>query len=155
MKQYAFRLIIGLLTFAIGLISTTLLPGSRFNAVSNGKAEQEILQVEREYIQAHLHRDTAALDNILADEFTFKSRRRIETKAQRLSLLETPDFGFEAVNTSNVQVEVNGDSATVTGEAYTVSFQYDEKVISPEYRFTRQYEKRDGRWQIVRVRVGR
>jgi hypothetical protein len=155
MKHYAFRLVVALVTFAIGLISATILPGSRFNAVSNGKVEQEILQVEREYIQAHLNRDTAALDNILADEFTFGTPRRTETKAQRLALLEAPDFGFEAINTSNVQIEVNGDSATATGKAYTVSFHDDEKVISPEYGFTRQYEKRDGRWQIVRVRIGR
>ncbi len=155
MKHHAFRLVVALVTFAIGLISTTLLPGSRFNAVSNGKVEQEVLQVEREYIQAHLNRDTAALDNILADEFTFRSRRRIETKAQRLALLESPGFGFEAIKTSNVEVEVNGDSAKVTGEAYTVSFHYDLESTSPVYRFNRQYEKRDGRWQIVRVRVGR
>lgn len=155
MKHYAVRLVVALLTFAIGLVSATILPGSRFNAVSNPKAEQEILQVERAYIQAHLNRDTAALDNILADEFTFGSRRRIETKAQRLALLETPDFGFEAINTSNVQIEVNGDSATATGEAYTVSFHDDVEFTSPVYRFKRHYEKRDGRWQIVSVRVGR
>lgn len=155
MKHYAFRLVVALLTFAIGLISTTILPGSRFNAVSNPKAEQEILQVEREYIQAHLKRDTAALDNILADDFTLGSRRRIETKAQRLALLETPDFGFEAINTSNVQIEVNGDSATITGEAYTVSFHDDVEFTGPVYRFKRHYEKRDGRWQIVSVQIKR
>ncbi len=155
MKHYAVRLVVALLTFAVGLISSTLLQGSRFNAVSNGKVEQEILQVEREYIQAHLNRDSAALDSILADEFTFGTHRRIETKAQRLALLESPDFGFEAINTSNVQIEVNGNRATATGKAYTVSFHDDVRVVSPEYRFTRQYEKRDGRWQIVQLRVGR
>ena len=155
MKQHAFRLIVALLTFAIGLISATLLQGSRLNAVSNSKVEQEILQVEREYIQAHLSRDTAALDSILADEFTFGNRRRSETKAQRLALLESPDFGFDAIETSEVQVKVSGDSATVTGEAYTRSFQDDVVVNSLSYRFKRRYEKRDGRWQIVWVKVGR
>lgn len=154
MKHYAFRLVVALLTFAIGLVSSTLLQGSRFPAVSNGQAEQEILQVERQYVQAYLNRDTAALDGILADDFTFKAGRRIQTKAQRLALLETPEFGFDAFHTSNVEIEVNGDSATVTGEAYTETFDNEAKVISPEYRFTRRYEKRDGRWQIVWVKVG-
>lgn len=154
MKHHAIRLIVGLLTFAIGLISATLLPGSRFNAVSNSKAEQEILQVEREYIQAHLDGDTAALDNILADEFIFEGHGEIETKAQRLTLLETPDFGFESINTSNVRVEVNGDTATVRGDAYIRSFRHDIEFTSPKYRFIREYEKRDGRWQIVGVQVG-
>ncbi|MBA2733967.1 MAG: nuclear transport factor 2 family protein [Acidobacteria bacterium] len=155
MKHHAIRLIVALLTFAIGLISTTLLQGSRFNAVPNGKVEQEIMQVEREYIQAHLDGNTTALDNILADDFAFGNRRRVENKAQRLALLETPGFGFDAINTSNVQVEVNGDSATVTGEAYTLSFHYDLKSTSQKYRFKRHYEKRDGRWQLIWVRVGR
>jgi hypothetical protein len=72
-----------------------------------------------------------------------------------MALLDDSDFGFEAINTNNVKVEVRGDSAQVTGEAYTVSFHHDERYISPEYRFKREYEKRDGRWQIVSVRVGR
>jgi Domain of unknown function (DUF4440) len=155
MKLYAIRLVVALLTFAIGLVSATLSPGSRSNAVSNGKAEREVLQVEREYIQAHLNRDTAALDNILADEFTFGGRRWAESKDQRLALLESPDIDFEAINTNNVKVEVNGDSATVTGEAYTRSFQHDREITSPTYRFIRYYEQRDGRWQIVRVKIGR
>jgi hypothetical protein len=155
MKLYAVRLIVALLTFAIGLVSATLSPGSRFHKFSSGQAEQEVLQVEREYIQAHLNRDTAALDNILADEFTFGGRRWVESKDERLALLESPDIDFEAINTSNVKVEVDGDSATVAGEAYTRSFQGDEEVISPTYRFIRYYEKRDGRWQIVRVKIGR
>ncbi len=154
MKHYAVRLVVALLTFAIGLISATLLPGSRFNAVSSGEAEQEILQVEREYIQAHLNRDTAALDNILAEEFTFGNLRTIENKAQRLALLESLAFGFEAINTSNVKVEVRGDRASVTGEAYVRGFRYSTEFSSPRYRFIREYEKRDGRWQIVRVRTG-
>lgn len=153
MKYHALRLIVGLLTFALGLISTTLLTGSRFNTVSNGNAEQEILQVEREYIQSHLRRDTVALDNILADEFTFRFREITETKAQWVSRLDDPDFDLAAINTTNVQIEVDGDSAIVTGEASTMSIQRGVKFINPQYRFEHRYEKRDGRWQIVSVKA--
>ena len=52
-------------------------------------------------------------------------------------------------------VEVNGDTATVKGTAYIQTRYNDEEYISPTYRFTRNYEKRDGRWQIVSVRIGR
>ena len=81
------------------------------------------------------------------------TRRRIITKAQRLAQLSDPDFAFEAINTDNVEVEVNNDRAVVTGEAYTQTLQGDEEQTSPVYRFTRSYEKRDGRWQIVSVTV--
>jgi ketosteroid isomerase-like protein len=177
MKHYAIRLIVALFTFATGLTLATLLQASRSDADSTKRyykqkllqaerelrtsgpscnlAEREILQMEREYIQAHINRDTAALDNILADEFTIESRRMMENKAQRLELLERDDFAFKAINTDNVQVEVDGDHATVRGEAFVRSRYGDEESTGPLYKFSRRYEKRQGRWQIVSVRVGR
>lgn len=156
MKHLAIRLIVSLFTFAIGIASVSLLHVSRPHAVSNNSKDgQAILQMERQYIQANLNADTATLNNILADDFTIRSRRGFTTKAERLALLESPDFAFEAINTDNVVVEVNGDSATVTGEASIESRHYDVEFTSPTYRFIRNYEKRDGRWQIVSVIVRR
>ena len=115
-----------------------------------------MLQVEREYIRSNLERDTVTLDNILADEFTIRGYRRIVTnKSQRLALLHNPDFAFESLKTSDVRVEVDGDRATLTGDAILQIRDGDEEITSPPYSFTRKYEKRDGRWQIVSVRVGR
>lgn len=156
MKYLAIRFVVALSTFFIGISASALLSPLSFDAVSNGEARQEILQMERSYIQAHLERDVDTLDSILADEFTIRGRwGRGTTKARRLALLENPDFAFEAINTSNVQVEVNGDSATVTGNAFIRSRYEDEEHTTPVYRFKRSYEKRDGRWQIIHVRVGR
>lgn len=156
MKYLAIRLVVALSTFFIGLFASALLSPLSFDAVSDGEARQEILQLERRYIQAHLERDVDTLDEILADEFTIRGRwGRGTTKARRLALLENPDFMFEAIKTSNVRVKVDGDSATVTGEAFIRSRYEDEELTSPTYKFKRSYERRDGRWQIVSVRVGR
>jgi len=155
MKHLAIRLIVSLFTFAIGIASFSLLHASRLHVVSNSKDEQAILQIERQYIQANLNADTATLDNILADDFTIRSRRGFTTKVERLALLENPDFAFETINTNNVVVEVNGDSATVAGEASIQSRHYNVEFTSPTYRFTRNYEKRDGQWKIVSVIVRR
>jgi ketosteroid isomerase-like protein len=155
MKYLAIRLIVAFSTFLIGLSATTLLVAPRFAVNSTGEAKQEILQVEHQYIQAHLNRDTATLDNILADEFTIGTRCRGTNKAQRLALLDDPDFAFESINTDNVEVNVNGDQAELTGDAILTGRYGDEEFTSPQYRFIRQYEKRQGRWQIVSVRVVR
>lgn len=154
MKHLAIRLVVSLFTFAIGIASFALLHTARQHAVWNANDEQAILQMEREYIEANLNSDTETLDNILADDFTIRTRWRIITKAQRLALLSDPDFAFETINTDDVEVEVNGDRAVVTGEAYTQTLQGDRESTSPVYRFARYYEKRDGRWQIVSVRTG-
>jgi ketosteroid isomerase-like protein len=155
MKHLAIRLAVSLFTFAIGIALTALLPASHSRPVSNSRDGQAILQIERQYIQANLNGDTETLDSILADEFTISSRWRVTTKAQRLALLANPDFAFEAIHTDNVEVETSGDSAVVTGEAYIRSRYGDEESLTPVYRFTRNYEKRDGRWQIVSVQVRR
>lgn len=155
MKHLAIRLVVSLFTFAIGIALAALLPATHSHRVPNSQDEQAILQIERQYIQANLNGDTETLDSILADEFTIKSHWRVTTKAQRLALLANPDFAFETIHTDNVEVETNGDSAVVTGEAYIRSRYGDEESISPLYSFTRNYEKRDGRWQIVSVQVRR
>lgn len=153
MKHLAIRLVVSLLTFAIGLTSTALLRTIR--PAANSQDEQAILQLEHQYIQANLNEDIATLDKILAEDFTLRGRRRFTTKAERLELLENPDFAFEAIDTDNLKMEVNGDSATVTGTASTTSRHYDDLFTSPTYRFIRHYEKRNGEWKIVSVIVRR
>lgn len=154
--KFAIRLIVAISTFLIGLSSVGILSPLNFESASNGKAEQEILQAERLYIKAHLQRDTATLENLLADEFTIGgARSRSMNKAQRLALLEDPDFGYESIRTNDVQVLVNDESAVVTGLAVVQGHDGERKFISPMYSFMRQYEKRQGRWQIVSVTVRR
>lgn len=154
--KFAIRLIVALSTFIIGLSSVGILSPLNFNSASNGKAEQEIRQAERTYIEAHLQRDTATLESLLADEFTIGGGyRRSMNKAQRLALLEDPDFAYESIRTYEVQVLVNGDSAVVTGLAVVQGHDGERDFTSPMYTFMRQYEKRQGRWQIVSVTVRR
>lgn len=156
MKYLALRLIVALSTFLVGLSVTALMAPLRFDTVARGEAEQEILQVERQYIQAHLDRDTATLDNILADEFTIgPTRGSGMNKFQRLALLENPNYGFEAISTRDVQVKVNGERAVVTGIAMIEGHNGDREFSGPPFKFIRDYEKRQGRWQIVAVRVRR
>lgn len=155
MKHLAIRLVVSLLTFAIGIASATLLSPFRSNTVSNSKDEQAILKVERQYIQAHLNADTETLEKILADDFTIRSRRSTSSKEERLALLESPNFAFEDINTDNVEVKVNGDSAVLKGVA-TITTRYGDRVFrGSTYTYTRIYEKRQGRWQIVSVRISR
>jgi ketosteroid isomerase-like protein len=157
MKQAAIRLVVSLLTFAIGIFSAALLHPTRSHAVSNSQEEQAILRVERQYLQANLNADTDTLDEILADNFTLTStggrRRKVESKARRLARLDSLDLAFERIATDNVKVEVDGDRAVLTGEASIESRDSDMEVIASTYSFTRIYEKRQGRWQIVSVRT--
>lgn len=152
MRYAAIRLAVALLTFIIGTAAATLVSPWRGAAPTNPAEEQEVLRVERQYIRANLDGDTATLNGILADEFSIRTRLgKVTDKAERLALLESPFFAFEVIRTDNVRAEVKGDRAVVTGNVYIRSQYAHEYSGGASYRYSREYEKRDGRWQIVSV----
>lgn len=151
MRQIFSYLLVSLATFIIGVTAAT--PWTAFRTASESQDKQEILKIEQRYLDAHIKRDTAALDSILADDFTFSYFHGGEAdKAMRLALLESSDFEFQSIDTKNVQVAVKGDTAHVLGEAVVYGSYRGRDFVTPPYSYMRTYERRDGRWQIVSVR---
>jgi ketosteroid isomerase-like protein len=154
MQRIIFNLVVSLATFIIGITAAT--PWTAFRTTSDNQDKTEILKIEQQYLDAHLARHTARLDEILSNDFTFTHYwGGVANKARRLALLENPDFTFDSIDTSGVEVAVNGDTAQVTGTAVVHSTYRGESYVTMPYSYTRTYERRDGRWQIVSVRAGR
>jgi ketosteroid isomerase-like protein len=154
MRYFVLRIGVAILTFIIGLSAATIPNAFRFGASANSSAEQELLKMEGEYIQAHLRRDTAALGRILADDFTLgPTFGRTTTKSERLTLLEDSDFTFLSIDTYGVKVKVNGDKAIVMGEAVLSGRSHDREYNSGPYGFVRVCEKQNGQWKIHSVRI--
>src|SRR5947209_9670055 len=67
----ATRLPVALVTFFVGIatagMGARLWPGPN---AAHGADERAVLEVEREYIRAHKERDVAALERVLAADFT-------------------------------------------------------------------------------------
>ena len=156
MRRQALHLFVSLVTFLIGMTMAQLRPAHHTVLLSYNRAEQEVLSVEREYLNAHVERDVAALDRILSDDFTFlHGGRYLTSKAERLALMENPDFSFLSIDTDDVDVSVNADQALVTGQAVVRGRYKEREFVSPPYRFRRVYEKRQGHWQVVSVEATR
>jgi hypothetical protein len=145
MRYYATRIPAALITFVLGVASAGL-----GGYVWGGSAdERAVLAVEREYVRAHVERDGAALDRVLADDFSMFGGR--VKKSQWLAFVSNPFFKITSWETSDVQVVVSGREALVTGtERLTGSFRGRE-FNPPRYGYTRHLEKRGGRWQVVSV----
>src|SRR5918997_2253684 len=80
---------------------------------SLSSAEREVQDVEREYVRAHLERDVAALERLLADDFTsFRGKVR---KEHGLAMLANPYFKIVSLETKDGEVRVGGDEARVSG----------------------------------------
>jgi ketosteroid isomerase-like protein len=149
-------LLVSVATFFIGITIAAPWAVDRHAASTYNTEEQELLSVERRYLDAHIQRDVAALDSVLADDFVVLHRfGRVGDKAERLALLENADFTFLAIDTDDVDVTVNGNVGMVTGHAVVRGRYVDQEFQSPPYRFARRYEKREGRWQIVSVQFSR
>jgi ketosteroid isomerase-like protein len=144
MRYYATRIPAALITFVVGIASANL---AAYVWASGTPEERAVLAVEQEYVRAHVERDVAALDRALADDFTM-FRGKV-TKEHRLALLASPFYVVTALKTRDVQVVVSGADAWVTGTA-SISGSFRKREFStPRYGFTRHYQKRGGRWQVV------
>jgi uncharacterized protein (TIGR02246 family) len=124
-------------------------------ASRNGNAEQAIRQLMSELANAQLKGDTATLDRIWADDFTFtNSSGEVQTKAQRLAEIKSGELKFDSLSRDEVQVRVYGDTAVVTSRGI-VKGQRQGQDLSGQSRSTTVYVKRQGRWQVVAQQVTR
>lgn len=115
--------------------------------------EQELMKLEREWMEAASKHDRAALGRILADDFkAIDEQGNVINKANYIE----DDMGLkvDSYSFNDVATQVYGDSAIIT---YRLSFKGSHKGtdISGDYRQTNVWVKRDGRWQAVALHLSR
>jgi ketosteroid isomerase-like protein len=153
MRYLATRLPFALATFFLSVAVTGLL--SPFNDTlsettafaANGPAARAVLRAEAEYVRANNARDAAALEPLLAEDL--RTGGRLRTKAQRLAFLNNPALESLRLETEGVGVRVVGNDAWVVGRARLHGRYAGRSLGGWEYDYTRHYELRDGRWQVV------
>ncbi len=143
MRYYATRIPAALITFVLGVASSNLVG----YVWSGSSEERDVLAVEREYVRAHVERDVAALDRVLAHDFSMFGGR--VKKEDRLAFISNPFFAVTSLKTDDVRVVVSGREALVTGTARLTGKFRSREFTTPRYGYTRHLEKRGGRWQIV------
>jgi uncharacterized protein (TIGR02246 family) len=120
------------------------LPGN----TATGEDEQALYQLEREWAEASLKRDTGTLDKILAADFVGHDESGMRNKRQALSGLRTDPTKIESGALSDMSAMVFGDTAVVHG-VWTEKSTRSGRDTSGQYRWTDTFVKRDGRWQCV------
>jgi ketosteroid isomerase-like protein len=111
--------------------------------------KQELIRLEREFGQAQPRRDLAALDRLMADEFVATVPPGILiTKAQVIAQVASPHVDIESLINDEIEVRIFGDAAVVTARG-TAKGRMQGKDASGQFRYTRVWIKRAGRWQAV------
>lgn len=82
------------------------------------KAEEEIKRIELERNEAILAGDSAALDRMTSDDYTFITQRgELRTKAEIVAGFKASTFKYSEREISDLTIRVYGNAAVVTGRA--------------------------------------
>ena len=130
-------------------------PTPASSAAAHTHEEEIVLRVQREWMEATRDNDVAALERILADDYTYTdSRGRVSNKADSLRYARAARNHMKAFYTSDEKARVYGDVAIVTGrmrvEGVAGGEPYDAEV-----RFTDILARVDGQWRAVAAHASR
>jgi ketosteroid isomerase-like protein len=112
--------------------------------------EQELVKLENEWARAWQQPDPAALESILADDFTLTSSRskgEITNKRQyidtTLKLVRGESYSFEKMT-----VRIYGDTAVINAQ-FQQTATFAGQDWSGEFLLTDVWVKRGERWRVV------
>ena len=111
--------------------------------------EKTILELEKRWSAANVHKDVTVLEQILAEDYIgIEAIGMVGTKTQEIAGIKTGDVVVDAEEPTQMKVRMYGDVAVVTGHL-SVRDRRDGKAGQHEVVFTDVWVKRDGRWQVV------
>jgi uncharacterized protein (TIGR02246 family) len=116
---------------------------------TKGAAEGEIKELMNQVREAQLSGDAAALNRILANEYTFTNPfGEVLSKSETLAEHQSGKLKFQSFEVDEMNVRVYGDAAVATGEVI-VRGQRGGHDVSGRYRATWTLVKDEARWQAV------
>ena len=111
--------------------------------------EKVLIQMEHEWSEADVHKDAAALNRILAEDWTgIDFEGAVLSKAQALRGIRSDSASLESTVLRDMKVRVYGNTAIVTGSD-TEKGEYHGQDSSGKYLWTDVFVRRNGRWQAV------
>ena len=115
-----------------------------------GKAEQQVLQAEKDRFAAMVKGDRAALEKLIADDLTYThSTALLETKEQFIKSVTSGNIDYVSIVPSEAdsKVRINGNTAILTGVAAVnvIDTGKDRKI---RIRYTTVYTNRGGAWLL-------
>jgi len=108
-----------------------------------------LTRLEADWNTAHVQGDAATLERIFADDLVVVvPGMRPMTRADSLGMFTAGRMKFDRYESSETQFRVYGDTAIVTGRIKRTRT-IGGKTMEDDWRFTKVFLRRDGRWQAV------
>jgi uncharacterized protein (TIGR02246 family) len=116
----------------------------------DGVEEKALEKIERDFFDAFNKSDTAALESILAKEWTYLFEGQITTRSQLMADIRKGAYKIESAQLNDFKAHVVGDAAIVT-TTITLKGTYNGADISGSQRSIDLFVKQDGGWQVIRT----
>ena len=114
------------------------------------QTEADIERLEREWVDAIVKKDAAALDRLLANDFNGTSpTAHLYTKQMAIDDVTRGAYVVDAMDLDEVSVNSYGDAVAVAFTSQEEKSRYGDTDISGHYHYTNVWVKIDGRWQAV------
>lgn len=141
-------------TFSIAFVSSLLiitffLPIPKISAQQSSVAEQELIALSTQWMEALERKDQATLERFLADEYYISEPGDL-TKVERSEWLKNAlEMDWSNLRFENFKVDLYGDTAVVTA---LLDFKVTTKSgipIRTNSQATDIWVKRNGQWQVA------
>jgi ketosteroid isomerase-like protein len=110
---------------------------------------KELARLESVWNEAHLRSDDDALNLLWAEDLVVTvPDMPLMNKQEALALVRSGRMKFRRYQTSDLRYKVYGDTAVVTGQI-SRERESASKEFEDDWRFTKVYVRRMGRWQVV------
>lgn len=121
---------------------------------SDDSGAGQIVKLEHSWNAAIRARDSAALEKMLASDFTLAADGRTHGAVKRSTWLSATlrPVAFDTLGSDNIKVSLHGDSATATLRTFW-SARVSGQRVSAASRVSDLWVKRNGRWQVKSRRV--
>jgi len=114
--------------------------------------EQQLRQMNDEWVKALVRGDGETLDRIMADDFFFAYPMEGDDKAQFISDVTSGAIRVEYLNRENVTVRIWGSTAVLSARDSAKWF-YQGRDFSGHYKIAHIYSQRNGKWELVSVQA--
>ena len=140
-----------LLTALVSLIALPLAFSQTPSSADNKTAEQEVRAAIEQYRTALTNGDTAALERIWADDYTFiNASGAVLSKTERLANLKSGATKLGTIETDpDVKIRVYGGDVAVAISRVTIKGQYSGKATSGQFQSSIVFAKTPTGWQLV------
>jgi ketosteroid isomerase-like protein len=147
MKRLIIAVSVAVLAFAVGASSQT--PAE----TKAGTAEQELLSLMQDWMNAEVKADMVFLDRFITDDCVITDPSgAVWTKAQFLGGLKSGMGAVQSFELDNMKARIFGDAAVVNGRM-TAKQTFQGQDISGRYQCTDMFIKKAGRWQCVAIHL--